>query len=538
MVQFTRSELCTRILEGQHLIIYNRNVLRIPPSWLDAHPGGSLALLHFVGRDATSEIDAYHNDQILPMVNRYSIGTLIEPGPWNPLLPPIAAGWARKDGKWSSEAATWNADSNQVFLVANNSPVLQKSAPTIETLTPLPSNISLEVQEQHSAAYKMLHKRVIDAGLYNTPYLTGYGPEFVRYISLGLISTYAFQHNWLLTSALALGLMWHQLMFFVHDLGHLGVTGNWNIDRIISIIVADFIGGLSIGWWSDNHNVHHLVTNHPSHDPDIEHLPFFAISPKFFSNLYSSYYKRVMPFDSASQFFIRLQHYLFYVVMAFARFNLYRLSYASMYSKISEKRRARGGRWAVGLEFIGVAFFWWWFGGIVLRGCGSWQKALAYVFVSHAATSPLHVQIVLSHFGMSTDDLGPVESFPDRQLRTTMDVKCPEKWGFIHGGLHLQVAHHLFPRLPRHNLNKASLMVKEFAKEENLTYVEFGFVSANREVIGVLREVAGLVSSLGQQVKLVAEVASTEAKEAVNKKIAQQEAAFTRSRSGISPSNI
>lgn len=100
-----------------------------------------------------------------------------------------------------------------------------------------------------------------------------------------------------------------------------------------------------------------------------------------------------MPFDSASQFFVRLQHYLFYVVMAFARFNLYRLSYASMYSKIFEKRRARGGRWAVGLEFIGVAFFWWWFGGIVLRGCRSWQMALAYVFVSHAATSPLHVQV-------------------------------------------------------------------------------------------------------------------------------------------------
>jgi len=40
-----------------------------------------------------------------------------------------------------------------------------------------------------------------------------------------------------------------------------------------------------------------VVTNHPSHDPDIEQLPFFAISPAFFENLWSSFHKRTMFFD-------------------------------------------------------------------------------------------------------------------------------------------------------------------------------------------------------------------------------------------------
>jgi delta8-fatty-acid desaturase len=53
-----------------------------------------------------------------------------------------------------------------------------------------------------------------------------------------------------MTSALFLGLLWHQLVFTVHDLGHMGVTGNWTYDRLIAISLADFIGGLSIGWWS------------------------------------------------------------------------------------------------------------------------------------------------------------------------------------------------------------------------------------------------------------------------------------------------
>jgi delta8-fatty-acid desaturase len=99
-------------------------------------------------------------------------------------------------------------------------------------------------------------------------------------------------------------------------------------------------------------------------------------------------------------------------------------------------------------------------------------------------------QIVLSHFAMSTEDLGPIESFPHRQLRTTTDVFCPDYLAFVHGGLQLQVTHHLFPRLPRHNLKAASQLVKKFAKEEGLKYAEFGFLEGNQEVRGVLRNVA------------------------------------------------
>jgi len=121
---------------------------------------------------------------------------------------------------------------------------------------------------------------------------------------------------------------------------------------------------------------------------------------------------------------------------------------------------------------------------------------------------------------MSTEDLGPGESFMSRQLRTTSDVICDPSIEFIHGGLHLQVTHHLFPRLPRHNLREASLIVKEFAKEENLEYAEFGFVEGNKDVLGVLKAVAG-------QVGMMANVANVEAKCAVDKKIELANAAYT-----------
>ena len=116
---------------------------------------------------------------------------------------------------------------------------------------------------------------------------------------------------------------------------------------------------------------------------------------------------------------------------------------------------------------------------------------------------------------MSTDDLGPVESFPHRQMRTTSDVICDPTIEFIHGGLHLQVTHHLFPRLPRHNLKAASVLVKEFAKEQGLVYAEFGWISGQKDVLGVLKSVA-------DQVKIIGRVADAEATEAVERKLGLQ----------------
>lgn len=45
------------IADGHTIVIYQDYVLRLD-SWLDKHPGGRLAILHMVGKDATDEIDA------------------------------------------------------------------------------------------------------------------------------------------------------------------------------------------------------------------------------------------------------------------------------------------------------------------------------------------------------------------------------------------------------------------------------------------------------------------------------------------------
>lgn len=40
-------------------------------------------------------------------------------------------------------------------------------------------------------------------------------------------------------SAVALGCLWHQLTFVVHDAGHTGITGKAGWDKLIGIVVSD-----------------------------------------------------------------------------------------------------------------------------------------------------------------------------------------------------------------------------------------------------------------------------------------------------------
>lgn len=111
------------------------------------------------------------------------------------------------------------------------------------------------------------------SGLFECNYWE-YARESVRYFFLAFLSIYFFhyaKHIWHYSlSAVFLGAFWHQLTFTAHDAGHLSITHQYRIDTAIGILIANFLGGISIGWWKHHHNVHHLVTNSPEHDPGIQ----------------------------------------------------------------------------------------------------------------------------------------------------------------------------------------------------------------------------------------------------------------------------
>jgi delta8-fatty-acid desaturase len=536
---WSRREIEGLIAEGRKIIILDGRVIKAD-AWLPYHPGGAKAILHMVGRDGTDEIRALHSPEAQAHMQKFAIGRI--EGRWNNFLPPIQGGLFRPyaedkdseeqdelesdvqtDGALSSSSSNSSAPPSPIFDPVDarkREPSSSSSACSLSEedsqLDHIQRKLSAEKtsdilkypsldqisQDEIVAKYRDLDVRMRAAGLYNCPY-GAYGIECCRYVLLFASFLIALRHSYYALSATFLGVFWHQLVFTAHDAGHMGITHNFHIDTCIGIFIADFLGGLSIGWWKRNHNVHHIVTNSPEHDPDIEHMPFFAISTRFFNSLRSTYYDRVMEFDAIARWAVSKQHWLYYPLLTFGRFNLYRLSWEYLF--LGQAPKKGPAWWHRYLEIFGQFVFWTWFGYLVVYQSipTAWDR-FVFVMVSHMVTAPLHVQITLSHFAMSTTDMGVHESFPQKMLRTTMDVDCPTWLDFVHGGLQFQAVHHLFPRIPRHNLRRAQVYVREFCRETGIPYAIYGFAEGNGEVIGRLAEVAAQVRVFDECRRVVA----------------------------------
>ncbi|KAF3480540.1 fatty acid desaturase [Arthroderma uncinatum] len=498
-----------------------------------------------VGRDATDEITALHSEEAQVLMQKYVIGKVH--GRWENFLPPIQGGTFRtlasedaiddealsteedvsSSGKSTPPSTVFDTDTedlgNEVRLrrIGNETPISRASSlfSSEPELGPFESKASTahavssdlskypsldkRSQDEVASKYRELDKKLQSEGLYQCHY-SSYAVEFIRYSVLFVLFRTTLHHSYYFLSSIFLGLLWHLLAFTVHDAGHISITHVFHIDSCIGIFVADFLGGLSVGWWKRNHNVHHIATNSPEHDPDIQHIPFFAISPRFFSSLHSTYYGHDMHFDAAARILVKYQHYLYYPLLLMGRFNLYRLSWLYLLDPAQSPRKGRAW-WHRYLEMAGQVFFWYWFGYRTLYlSIPTWLSRIAFLLVSHMVTAPLHVQLTLSHFAMSSADLGVHESFAQKMVRTTMDVDSPPWLDFIHGGLQFQVVHHLFPRLPRHNLRRAQKYVKEFCDEVGIPYVIFGFARGNKEVLSRLGEVAGQLKVLEECRKVAA----------------------------------
>ncbi|KAL8813671.1 MAG: hypothetical protein Q9223_000292 [Gallowayella weberi] len=547
----SRRQVEGMIADGKKIIIVDGRVLKVDP-WLKYHPGGDKSILHVVGRDATDEVNALHSSEARQRMAAFQIGRI--EGRWHNFLPPIQGGIFRpyKDREQQLHQFNPSVESDEDTISestsAPDSPIFDpvdgfsipkyrfqkngwlRESPSVSSISSAESlepkhasklslmdartqkEIDLDLdkypaldpatQDDIVNRYRRLNQVIHAQGLYQCRY-TDYLIELSRYTLLFAMCLVFLRIGWYGTSGLFLGLFWHQLVFTAHDAGHMGITHDFVYDTVIGVVIADFLGGLSLGWWKRSHNVHHIVTNSPEHDPDIEHMPFFAISHRFFESLRSTFYDRIMIFDCVAKFAVRYQHLLYYPILTLGRFNLYILSWEYLLRGLGPRKGpAWWHRW---FEIAGHCFFWMWFGyGILYRMIPDAHSRFIFVMVSHMVTGPLHLQITLSHFAMSTADLGIHESFPQKMLRTTMDVDCPEWLDFFHGGLQFQAIHHLYPRIPRHNLRKTQKLVQSFCNEVGIPYALYGFVDGNKQVVGRLADVARQAAILAQCQRVVA----------------------------------
>ena len=246
--------------------------------WLPRHPGGEDVIRNLSGRDASLIFRSYHPKSSYLYLSKYKIGNLI--------------------GQRKSDFAL---------------------------------------------AYEDFMDDIYNSDLMNTDFAWFFMKTMVSLsllaiaVSLYLVGSWYNNITVQLFGGFMLGVFFQQTAFLGHDTGHNGITHDRFHDTMYGFLVGPLLTGISIGWWKDSHNTHHSVPNVVQHDPDIQHLPVFAVTPKYFESIYSFYHKRVMAFDAVARFFVSYQHYLFYPIMALARFNLYAQSIIYILVKVSSQ---------------------------------------------------------------------------------------------------------------------------------------------------------------------------------------------------------
>ncbi|KAJ7351734.1 hypothetical protein OS493_035799 [Desmophyllum pertusum] len=415
--------------EGDYWVVINDEVYDLS-RWAPHHPGGELPIRYMAGHDCTDVFKAFHlnwvSEKKLPA---FKIGEVAEECK-------RSESSLVKDYRKVREEIERGLDTNYWFYVGHG-----------------------------------IHLSVIFAVLV-------YGVVYSNNVYIQV------------ASSITMALFWQQIAFVGHDLGHTAVTHNLKMDGLIGIFVGNMATGMSVGWWKRSHNAHHIVTNSVEFDPDIQHLPVIAITDKFFKSVRSMYHEKILYFDGLAKFFVSNQHWLYYLIMGLARYNLYAQSVLFVFSGTFPKGQNKY------LEIFGMVFFWTWY----IYLCSflpSWTSLFIFVFVAHFLAGILHIQITLSHFSMETYHGHPMDAFNKSsseflrsQLATTMDIDCYPWLDFFHGGLQFQIEHHLFPRLPRHRLRAAKAKIIELCKKHNITYRTKTFLEANIEIVQQLKETA------------------------------------------------
>ncbi|CAD7956669.1 unnamed protein product [Amoebophrya sp. A120] len=436
---YTREEVAQKAkTDGDYLFIIKKQVYKVPEKWaMMQHPGGEILLRDGRGSDITISFLGNHREEVVaPLLKRFLVGYV-----------------DTEASKMETEFATMVED-------------IQKDKTWFEADKWFYLGVQLR--------YFLL--------LFSSVACVVYGTEnyYIRTI----------------LSAVLLGCYFQQVAFIGHDTGHNGVSHSLFVDECLGLFWGNAMSGISGGWWKATHNVHHLVTNSVEYDPDIQHLPVFAVTEKYFNNIFSEYHMKTLHFDKVTQTLLQYQHILYYPILALARFNLYAQSLILCFAPYPVFRRWGGKSRAKELACLG--FFWAWFSLLVAQ-LPTMGERVAFLLLSHAVAGLLHVQITISHFPCPVVDGNPLGNdklnFIQLQLQGTIDVDCPSYMDWFHGGLQFQAVHHLIPRVPRHNLRRLrDEKILPFCKKHGLEYKKETFLKCNLMVIDTLRKTADKIS--------------------------------------------
>ncbi|KIH69082.1 stearoyl-CoA 9-desaturase [Ancylostoma duodenale] len=388
--------------------------------------------------------------------------------------------------------------------------------------------ISVEEEKKIVESFERLRKRVYDWGLMEAQpwYYAGKAATTLGFMFFAFYLQYC---CWYFTSALSLAISWQQFGWLTHEFSHHQPTKNRKLNDMFSIIFGNLAQGFSADWWKDKHNTHHAATNLIDHDGDINLAPLFAFVPADLSR-----YK--LPVEKFILKFIPYQHLYFTLSLPLLRFSWTTQSLLWVFAENSSEYRVYRRNALTEQSFLMAHWAWVLLqlyllpsmGVRIMYFCVSQLLSaflIAYVVTfSHNSVDKypgaLVLSINISIFGCIANEefdfilkllkytpiltenllLLPANSrllnnFACLQIFTTRNMTPGPITDWLWGGLNYQIEHHLFPTMPRCNLNTCMKMVKEFCKENNLPYLVNDYFEGYALNLKQLENIAHMITS-------------------------------------------
>ncbi|AYU77393.1 delta-6 fatty acid desaturase, putative [Leishmania donovani] len=244
-----------------------------------------------------------------------------------------------------------------------------------------------------------------------------------------------------------------------HDANHGALSRDWRVNRILGLS-QDMLGGSSISWIVNHDYVHHIYTNEPGRDADLE-IPLLR--------LHSGIPVRLA--------YCLQQFYIFFLEAAFGPahvlFNIIFLAKGP-----SEKQRLIKTQWVVSLCMLSI---------IPYRLLCNFLHATSFCdgvmsCVLQYALGGFYLAyfFLLSHNFDGAKKVGTSDGqdFVACQGETSCNFGG-WWWGQINGGLNFQIEHHLFPRVHHGYYAYLAPIVRKFCEERGFTYTHYHTIQEN-----------------------------------------------------------
>ncbi|MEV4894620.1 acyl-CoA desaturase [Nonomuraea sp. NPDC055795] len=273
---------------------------------------------------------------------------------------------------------------------------------------------------------------------------------------------------WQMGVAVLLALVFTQIGFLAHDLGHRQVFRTRKPSEIAGRLIGNLGVGLGWAWWTDKHNRHHANPNHEDHDPDV--------SPAVI--VWST--EQVERSRGLPRFIAKYQAFWFFPLLTLEAWHLHIASFKAL-TKPGMRNRA--------LELTLLLAHCAWYLGLIFTILPV-GKALLFLVI-HQGVFGIYLGCTFApnHKGMPILTSDDKLDFLRKQVLTSRNVHGGWFTDIATGQLNYQIEHHLFPNMPAVNLRHAQPIVERYCAEIGVDYLTTGLIESYGQALSHLHEV-------------------------------------------------